>query len=271
MTKSRNESREIDGISYVLERKRITRVHLYIKPPDGSVLVTAPLMFSQNEIDSFIRSKAEWIRKHVAKFGERPLQSRLALRYETGEILYFWGRPYKLTVINEKGRSRGKIVVIPAPSIDVPDKDLEDFAEKSLSGLKKNWTLPDDGTDPGEVILTMPEGSTFSQRESIVRRQYKALLEKEAERILDFWSMKTGLKYSSWHSRFMKSRWGSLTVRDRKVCLNTRLAEKPAICLIYVALHEVAHVKEANHGPGFKAILTANMPSWREAEKILKK
>ena len=93
---------------------------------------------------------------------------------------------------------------------------------------------------------------------------------KKSGRILDFWSDKTGLRYASWHSRFMKSRWGSLTIQDRKVCLNIRLAEKPEICLMYVALHEVAHVKEANHGPRFKAILTENMPSWREAEKILK-
>ena len=68
----------------------------------------------------------------------------------------------------------------------------------------------------------------------------------------------------------MKTRWGSLSIRNRRVDLNTRLAEKPEICLLYVALHEVAHVKAADHGPVFKAILTEYMPSWRGAEKILK-
>ena len=88
--------------------------------------------------------------------------------------------------------------------------------------------------------------------------------------MLKFWSDKTGLQFSEWHSRYMKSRWGSLSVKDRRVCLNTRLAEKPEACLIYVALHEIAHVKEANHGPRFKAILDKYMPDWRAAEKLLK-
>ena len=270
MVKSKTEQRVIDGISYRLERKRITRLHLYIKPPDGSVLVTAPFLIPQREIDSFIRDRADWIRKHVQRFSERPLQSKMALEYETGETLYFWGKPYTLRVISEKGRTRGKVDLRPEPSFDVTDEELEDFVAQSFGMLKPGWTAFDDAEEPGEVILTVPEGSTAAQRESIVRRKYKALLEEEAGRILDFWSDKTGLRYASWHSRLMKSRWGSLTIQDRKVCLTTRLAEKPEICLIYVALHEVAHVKEANHGPRFKAILTEHMPSWREAEKILK-
>ena len=270
MVKSKKEQRIADGISYDLERKRITGVHLYIKPPDGSVLVTAPFLMPQSEIDSFIISREDWIRKHVQRFSDRPLQSKMALVYETGETLYFWGRPYTLKVISEKGRTHGKIDLKPEPSFDVTDRELKDFTTQSLDMLKASWTAFDDAEEPGEVILTVPAGSTLTQRESIVRRKYKALLENEAERILDFWSDITGLSYASWHSRFMKSRWGSLTIRDRKVCLNIRLAEKPAICLIYVALHEVAHVKEANHGPCFKAILTEHMPSWRDAEKILK-
>ena len=118
--------------------------------------------------------------------------------------------------------------------------------------------------------MTVPPGTTFEQREQLVKKKNKELLEKEAGRVLAFWSEQTGLGFSTWSTRYMTTRWGSLTVKERRVHLNTRLAEKPEICLIYVALHEIAHVKEANHGPRFKAILDKYMPDWREAERILK-
>ena len=262
--KATSEQRSVLGIEYTLERKRIKRLHLYVKPPDGEVLVTAPLLMPDHEIESFIAGKVDWIRKHTARFRERPAQANMSLEYKTGEILYFWGVPYRLSVIEEAGREKGRMTIDPAPSFNVSDDEL-----KSYCTIKHVVRFRDEAVR-GSAVLTVPAGSTFEERERIVKRKYKEILEDEAEHILDFWSDRTGLKYSSWHSRYMKTRWGSLLVQDRRVCLNTRLAEKPEVCLIYIALHEIAHVKEANHGAGFKAILNEYMPCWRDAERILK-
>ena len=275
----RRESGNTEGIDYILERKSISGMHLYIKPPDGSILVTAPFQVSDEEVEAFVRSKAGWIVKHRKRFTERPAQARMASRYVTGETLFFWGRPYRLIVREEEGRTRTAIYLDPEPVFSVSDQDLENYS----SGVCVKPDLPEPegpGADertmpePGgtcTVTLEVPHASTFEQRRDAVKRLYKMLLDREAERVLTFWSHKTGLRYSSWHSRYMKSRWGSLSIRDKRVCLNTRLAEKPEICLIYVALHEIAHVKVPNHGPEFKKVLSDNMPSWRMAEKILKK
>ena len=272
--------RETDSITYTLERKTISRLHLYVKPPDGKVLVTAPLDYPIDDIEDFIRSKSQWINKHTEKYRERSSQARMALEYESGDTMYFWGKPYKLTVIENENAVRGRVEIIPAPSFITDRAWLERFAEYDFDELKtfsENFGqkslvdfIEDDDLPYGYVSLMVPQGSTTEQREKLIRAAYKRVFDAEAERVLDFWSSKTGLAYSSWHSRAMKSRWGSLTVIDKRVSLNTRLAEKPEICLVYVALHEIAHVKEANHGPRFKAILNKYMPSWREAEKILK-
>lgn len=272
--------RETCGITYTLERKNIRKLHLYVKPPDGTVLVTAPIVYPIEEIEAFIRSKEEWLRKHIRRFRERSDQEKMSLNYVNGETLYFWGRPYKLTVIEKENFTRGKAEIIPSPvfitdnawldrfsefDFDQIQDFAEDYGQKSVAG----W-IDDEGLPFGYVSLTVPSGSTFEQREKLVKAAYKRVLDREAGHVLDFWSLKTGLAYSSWHSRWMKTRWGSLAIIDKKVSLNTRLAEKPEICLVYVALHEIAHVKEANHGPNFKTILNRYMPSWREAEKILK-
>lgn len=264
MKRNRQEILETSGIRYLLERKRITRMHMYVRPPEGEVLVTAPVGYPLHEIESFVSGKADWIRKHQAKMREKPLQNRLALRYETGETLYFWGKPYRLEVISEEGRSRSRMDMYPAPSFGVSREDIARYRY-----LKDADPEPED-MEEGKVILIVPSGSSFEDRERAVKRKYREILEKEAGWVLDFWCRETGLSISSWHSRYMKTRWGSLSIRNRRVDLNTRLAEKPEICLIYVAFHEVAHVKVADHGPRFKAILTEYMPSWRGAEKILK-
>lgn len=248
----------IAGIECTVERKNTRTLRIYIKPPDGKVLVTAPFLYTERQIKSFVSSKADWIRKHQERLRGRSSQARMALDYVSGETLYFWGKPYDLEVIEEAGRKRGKMVLDPEPvfRFNDPEDSRLNAAEDSAHG---------------RAVLVVPAGSTVEQREQLVKRKYKELLEPAAESVLEFWSEQTGLKYSSWHSRYMKTRWGSLSVKDRRVCLNIRLAEKPEICLIYVALHEIAHVKEANHGPRFKAILSEYMPKWREAEKILKR
>ena len=47
------------------------------------------------------------------------------------------------------------------------------------------------------------------------------------------------------------SRWGSCTPANGTIRLNHRLAEVPAWVRDYVIVHELAHLREANHGPGF--------------------
>lgn len=241
----------IAGIECVVERKNTRRLHIYIKPPEGEVLVTAPFLYTEREIKAFVSSKADWIRKHQERFRNKPKQSRMALEYISGETLYFWGRPYELNVTEDAGRKRGRLILEPEPVFDINGRGSS-------------------VCEQGEALLIMPPGSTTKQREQLVKRKYKELLEKEAGSVLAFWSEKTGFVFSEWHSRYMKSRWGSLSVKDKRVCLNTRLAEKPEICLVYVALHEVAHVQEPNHGPRFKAILDKYMPEWHKAERLLK-
>lgn len=268
------EHREFLGIPFVLERKVIRRIHMYVMPPDGSVLITAPVLCPLSDIEDFVRDRENWISKHRRKYMERPAQARDCLEYRTGEILYFWGRPYRLDVTEEEGRVRGRAEAVPYPVSGLSDNDLElltVLGPEEAGIIAGGESTADDKEVCGTVKLVVPKGAPKEYRERLIRELYRKVMEPEAERTLTFWSGKTGLRFSSWHSRFMKSRWGSLSVQKNRVCLNTRLAEKPEICLVYIALHEIAHVKEANHGPAFKAILSRYMPSWRYAVKLLKK
>lgn len=61
-----------------------------------------------------------------------------------------------------------------------------------------------------------------------------------------------GLKWES--IRFvsnMQRRYGSCTPSRGTIRISDRLARMPKWVLEYVLMHELAHLKEANHGPGF--------------------
>jgi len=72
----------------------------------------------------------------------------------------------------------------------------------------------------------------------------------------------------SWRLRRMRSQWGSCTA-DGDVTLNTQLAKAPVLLIDYVVLHEFAHLKHHDHGPGFERLMDRHMPDWRARRREL--
>jgi hypothetical protein len=56
-----------------------------------------------------------------------------------------------------------------------------------------------------------------------------------------------------WSDRQMR-RWGSCS-SDGRIRISNRLASMPSWVLDWVLIHELAHLQEPNHGPGFKALV----------------
>ena len=65
----------------------------------------------------------------------------------------------------------------------------------------------------------------------------------------------------------MKTRWGTCNTVTGKIWLNLQLAKKPLICLEYVILHELTHLKVRNHGKDFIAVMDRYMPDWQTIKK----
>ena len=62
------------------------------------------------------------------------------------------------------------------------------------------------------------------------------------------------------------SQIGSLFVytHTKKIWLNFDLVSKNEECIEYVILHELTHLRVANHGAEFVAIMNHFMPQWKE-------
>lgn len=222
----------VAGIPVRIIKKDIKNMHLYVKPPDGHVEVSAPLGLSDDSIAMFVRTRVGWIRKQQERFRNQPRQTER--EYVSGETLYVWGKQYFLQVDYSSRRNT-----------------LE------LSGNK--------------AILTVRKESTAKQRESFVNEWYRERLKLEIEKRLPKWENLTGLYCTSWQTKYMTTRWGTCNTQTGKIWINLQLAKKPFECLDYVILHELAHLRVKDHGPEFIAILDEHMPYWRETRQLLNK
>lgn len=219
----------ISGIQIEICKKNIKNMHLYVKPPNGKVTVSAPQAMSDEAIERFVRTKAGWIKRQVAKFDDQARQSKR--EYVSGETLYVWGKQYYLQL--EFG---GKNSLI-------------------LSGDK--------------AIMTVRKESTFEHRESFVREWYRGLLKEEISKQLPKWEEKIGVKANGWQTKYMTTRWGTCNVKTGKIWLNLQLAKKTPECLEYVILHELTHLIEKNHNERFISLMDKYMPMWREVKATL--
>jgi predicted metal-dependent hydrolase len=66
-----------------------------------------------------------------------------------------------------------------------------------------------------------------------------------------------------------RTRWGSCSA-DGRILLNWRLIHFPLSSIDYVVAHELAHLKEMNHGPRFWATVAALLPDYEVAREQVK-
>ena len=220
----------INGIEVSVTKKTIKNLHLYVKPPDGHVEVSAPSNLSNESIEMFIRTKIGWIKRQQEKFEQQPRQT--VREYVSGEALYVWGRQYYLLV---NYSNRGNSLVL----------------------------------DGDRAILTVREESTAEQRGHFVNEWYREILKAEIERVLPKWEEITGLHPDGWQTKNMTTRWGTCNTNTHKIWLNLQLAKKTPECLEYVILHELIHLVERNHNDIFLSNMDRFMPNWREIRKKL--
>ena len=214
----------IDEIEIQVTKKNVKNMNLYVKPPDGRVVMSVPYKISDEKIESFVRKNLAWIRERQKHFAQLPQQT--AMQYETGDTIYVWGKQYQLQVV---------------------------YANK------KNTMVLGEKT----AILTVREDSTAEQREKFVTEWYRSILKSEIETLLAKWETVTGLHADSWQIKKMKTKWGTCNVRTRKLWFSLQLAKLKTECLDYVVLHELLHLEVPNHGADYAAMLDYYMPNWR--------
>ena len=98
---------------------------------------------------------------------------------------------------------------------------------------------------------------------------YRAQLRAAAEPLIELWQERLDVRLTSLFVRRMKTRWGSCNPKAGTIRLNTDLAKKPADCLEYIIVHELAHLIEPTHNARFVAVMDRFMPGWVHRRELL--
>jgi predicted metal-dependent hydrolase len=77
------------------------------------------------------------------------------------------------------------------------------------------------------------------------------------------------VQYSAVSVRDQNSRWGSCSAA-RALSYSWRLILAPPFVLDYVAAHEVAHIREMNHGPRFWRLVLTHCKLAKQARAWLR-
>lgn len=210
--------------------KDIRHMHLYVRPPDGRVLVTAPLGTTERAVLFFVRENFGWVlRQREGMLAQRRQSPR---EYVSGETHYLWGEQYFLEV--EKQRAWGGI---------------------RLSG--------------NIMTMLAPAESTVRSRGEFMQEWYRRLLAAELRLRLPAWEKTTGCRVARFGIKNMNRSWGKCNPEKRTVVFNLQLARKPKEGLDYVILHELCHFRHPDHGRDFVSLLSRLMPDWREVRAKL--
>ena len=115
--------------------------------------------------------------------------------------------------------------------------------------------------------LAVPDGPGFAAR---LRGWLKAQARADLAAACDRHAARLDVAPARLTLRDTRSRWGSCTA-EGALMFSWRLILAPAAVLDYVALHEVAHLREMNHSARYWALVERAMPDYRRHRGWLKR
>ena len=142
----------------IIRKSNLKNLYVRINPPDGTVVVSAPMRITEDSIKQFVLRKMPEITQVREKMIAQERQSKR--EYVSGESCYLWGKAYMLQVVFEG--SRYKI-------------------ERT----------------PNKIIMKAPVGATEENREKTMTEWYRSELKRVLPLILIRLEEKIGVEISA--------------------------------------------------------------------------
>lgn len=199
--------------------------------PNQSITLKAPLVATDNDIDTFLKKKSLWIDKQINFFKQFKNVSR-EKEFVSGEKFLYLGRRYMLKVqksdIDDVSLRSGRLMVSTSQKISDTDH---------IKSLLDSWFLNRSKIIFNEQFVKMMEKFDYDFVPELVTRK-------------------------------MSKRWGSYHVKG-KIILNPILIHATKKSIDYVITHELCHAKHHNHSKEYYNFLDSKFPNWKlEKQKL---
>jgi predicted metal-dependent hydrolase len=231
---SRSAALTVHGLGVALDvtvvRRRMRRIYLRVLPPDGRVVVSAPLRASDRAIREAVLADLGWVLRNRDRIIEEERRDALTrppvARGVAGETWWVLGRAFPLEVRTAPGRARAALT-------------------------------------PDALLLRAPAEADDARRLAAIERWKRRHLRAAAEPLLAEWAQRLDVDPRFLGIRRMRNHWGTCEPQERRIWLALELVTRPPEGLAYVVAHELAHLIEPSHGPRFVRLMDRHVPEWR--------
>jgi predicted metal-dependent hydrolase len=219
------------NVHYAVRRSARAR-RITLRVSDKGVALTIPARSDIASAEAFLREKADWLEKHLARIDTLQTQ-RAAAAVGPNELLLRGERvPFE---------------VVPSPL---------------MRGARARMLTVD-----GKYLLHIPAAQADKAR-GFTLGWLKWQAEQDLAERVRIRAAEMGVEPKRMTLRMQSTRWGSCT-RKGTLSFNFRLIQAPPEVLDYVVVHELAHMREFNHSPNFWAIVATHSPDYKRLSRWL--
>lgn len=237
---------EYAGIHYEIRKRRQAKRMSLKVAHDGRVWVSVPMRVSLRDARAFLRKNVSFVQTALDKITAERLQQANADSSIAPTEVIIDGQWLPM-----------HIDISDSFSLHISDRSISDTPTKS-------------------VVITIPQDKALSEelsrkaaieywRYCMIRRANDILPKRTVEL-----SQTLGETVRRIAVKNQKSVWGSCVKARRSVNLNWRCILFPPHVRDYLIIHELAHLRQANHSAAYWQQVEEWCPEYREAERWLK-
>ena len=209
-------------------KKDIKNITLKVKPT-CEVILTAPLLTTDEHIEYILKKRKDWISKKI-EFYKANYKPQIK-EYVSGENFKYLGKNYRLKIIQS-----------------------DDECVKLQRGY---------------IQIFIKNKSNLEKKKRLLNDWYLLKAENYFKKIIAKYSSIVNVDIQNIRIRQMKTRWGSCNSAKSYINLNSELIKKPSNAIAYVIFHEFAHLIHPNHSREFYNYLSTYMPDWKKRKERL--
>ncbi|MBX3031813.1 MAG: M48 family metallopeptidase [Chloroflexi bacterium] len=203
----------------------------------GEVVVVLPQRAPIATAERMVRDHAAWIGRTVARVRARHAQVHARPTLAEGRALMVNGIPH--VVEHRPGPGRTSVI--------------------------RRLDTDDVGVRASLVVRAADEPTAAAAVDAWLRQQARIVLTERCAAL----APALGVRPTRISVRDTRSRWGSAAVSG-SLSFSWRLILAPPWVLDTVVVHELVHLRHANHGPAFQALLRMHAPRADEARRWLR-
>ncbi len=226
-------------VAYELRRARRHSIGFVVGTEGLSV--SAPRWVGLGEVEAALREKQAWILRKLQEQRERASRLEAArVEWREGGTIPFLGDTVILVL---DPRTTGAVL---------------HAADETLPGVPR---------------LTLHLGLPQAAEPDQIRDAVQSWLQRQAKRIFEercqLFAQRLGVRMTRLSLSSAVTRWGSASA-DGSIRLNWRLVHFGLPVIDYVVTHELAHLREMNHGPAFWDVVRSALPEYEQARGVLR-